>query len=95
MNLPRNRPGVAIHKGTLIVAGGLTGIFEYNMFARPTASVEMFKPSGGAGQGGDGEWTFIQSMVTPMSLGALVETPEGFLAYGQFLGFYLRFLMED
>ncbi len=79
MNLPRSRPGVAIHKGTLIVAGGLTGIFGYNMFARPTASVEMFKPSGGAGQGGDGEWTFIQSMVTPMSLGALVETQRGSL----------------
>ncbi len=96
MNLPHSRPGVAIHKGTLIVAGGLTGIFGYNMLSRPTASVGIFKPFGGAGQGGDGEWTFIQSMVTPMSLGALMETPEGFLAYGEFFGFLLALrLMED
>ncbi len=54
------------------------------MLPRPTASVEVFKPSGGTGQGGVGEWTFIQSMVTPMSLGALVETSEGFLAYDKF-----------
>ncbi len=89
MNLPRSRPGVAIHKGTLIVAGGLTGIFGYNMFGRPTASVEMFTPSGGAGQGGEGQWAFIQSMVTPMSLGGLMETPEGYLAFGEFSNRFL------
>ncbi len=78
------------------MAGGLTGIFGYNMVPCSTASVELFKPFGGAGQGDDGEWTFIQSMVTPMSLGALVETPEEFLAYGKFLGFLFALcLMED